>query len=193
MQLSFLSLKDIESKNLLEKIYLTYLKEMYYIAYSILNNPHDAQDVVQSAIIKVIPYIKIIDDVKCRKTKYLIATIVKSTAIDLYRKKNNHPLIDIESISDLPDQDLLAIDDIVIKLSEANVITEKLAKLDSKHADILILKYFYEFQDKEIADILRISYTNVRVRINRAKSRLKKLIHNDQFHDENVVKFTEKN
>ena len=57
MLLFLMAIEDVESRNLLEKIYRTYHKEMYYIAYNILNSSHDAADVVQTAIIKLIPYI----------------------------------------------------------------------------------------------------------------------------------------
>lgn len=53
-----MGIKDAESRDLLEKIYREYHKEMYYIGYDILKNSHDASDVVQTSIIKLIPYIE---------------------------------------------------------------------------------------------------------------------------------------
>jgi len=98
MLLFLMFVEDAESRDLLEKIYCAYHKEMYYIANNILNNSHDAADVVQTSIIKLIPYIEKINDIKCNKTKYLIVTIVKNTAIDLYRKKTNHPMIELKKL-----------------------------------------------------------------------------------------------
>ena len=72
MLLFLMAIEDAESRNFLEEIYRTYHKEMYYIAYNILNSSHDAADVVQTAIIKLVPYIEKINDAKCNKTKYLI-------------------------------------------------------------------------------------------------------------------------
>lgn len=68
---------------------------------------------------------------KCNKTKYLIVTIVKNTAIDLYRKKSKQPLIDIEEAEAIPDINSQFMDDIVIRLGDAKMLAEKLAKLKS--------------------------------------------------------------
>lgn len=51
MLLFLMAIEDAESRDLLEKIYHAYHKEMYYIANDILNNSHDAADVVQTSII----------------------------------------------------------------------------------------------------------------------------------------------
>jgi len=43
---------------------------MYSIAFGILRNRQDAQDVVQNAFIKLMKYLICIDDANCNKTKY---------------------------------------------------------------------------------------------------------------------------
>jgi RNA polymerase sigma-70 factor (ECF subfamily) len=181
-----MAIEDAESRDLLEKIYRAYHKEMYYIANNILNNSHDAADVVQTSIIKLIPYIEKINDVKCNKTKYLIVTIVKNTAIDLYRKKGKQPLIDIEAAEAIPDINSQYMEDIVIRLGDAKMLAEKLAKLKSEYADVLTLKYYFEFEDVEIAEILKISITNVRVRLSRAKSHLRNLMCEDESYSQEL-------
>lgn len=168
-----------EVRNKLEQIYIEYQKQMYYMAYDILKNVHDAQDAVQTSILKLVIYIEEIEEIKCNKTKYLIVTIVRNTAIDIYRKKKNHPLLDTEDM-DMKASDDLSLDDNVIRLSEAKMLAENLAKLKVEYADVLTLKYFYEFSDKEIANVLCISCDNVRVRLNRAKSKLKNLMNDNQ-------------
>mgnify|MGYP005869451159 FL=1 len=42
-----------EDQSKFEKIYLTYKGLMYHVAYKILNNEHDAEDVVHSAFVKI--------------------------------------------------------------------------------------------------------------------------------------------
>jgi len=186
MLLFLMAIEDAESRDLLEKIYYAYHKEMYYIANNILNNSHDAADVVQTSVIKLIPYIEKINDVKCNKTKYLIVTIVKNTAIDLYRKKSKQPLIDLEVTEAIPDINSQYMEDIVIRLGDAKMLAEKLAKLKSEYADVLTLKYYFEFEDVEIAEILKISITNVRVRLSRAKSHLRNLMCEDESYNQEL-------
>ena len=47
-------------------------------------------------------------------------------------------------------------------------------ELDSKYGDVLVLKYFYDYRDKEIAHTLGISIENVKIRLHRGKALLKK-------------------
>ncbi len=172
-----LIIEDHETRNKLEQIYVAYQKEMYYMAYDILQNVHDAQDAVQTSILKLVTYIEKIDEIKCNKTKYLIVTIVRNTAIDIYRKKKSHPLMDTEEDREMEG---LSLDDHVIRLSDAKMLAENLAKLKVEYADVLTLKYFHEFDDKEIANVLCISCDNVRVRLSRAKAKLKNLMKDNQ-------------
>ncbi|MBR6700940.1 MAG: RNA polymerase sigma factor, partial [Firmicutes bacterium] len=62
-------------KTLLSDIYLQYRQQMYALAYSILNNTHDAEDAVQEALYKTARYIPGIRDVNSPKTKALVMTI----------------------------------------------------------------------------------------------------------------------
>lgn len=186
MLLFLMAIENAESRDLLEKIYREYHKEMYYIGYDILKNSHDASDVVQTSIIKLIPYIEKIKEVKCNKTKYLIVTIVKNTAIDLYRKKNNHPVLDLEAAEDIPDSISESMEDVVIRLDDAKMLAEKLTKLSPEYTDILTLKYYFEFEDKEVAEILKISHANVRVRLGRAKTKLRNLIRGDESYSQEL-------
>lgn len=47
-----------EDQSKFEKVYLTYRGLMYHVAYKILNNKHDAEDVVHSAFISSREYTK---------------------------------------------------------------------------------------------------------------------------------------
>lgn len=184
MLLFLMVIEDAESRDLLERIYRAYHKEMYYIANNILNNSHDAADVVQTSIIKLIPYIEKISDVSCNKTKYLIVTIVKNAAIDLYRKNKLHHLLEIDVAEDITDSISESMDDIVIRLGDAKMLSEKLAQLSPEYADLLTLKYYFEFEDKEIAEILKTSHVNVRVRLSRAKTQLRDLMCDEPYSQE---------
>jgi RNA polymerase sigma-70 factor, ECF subfamily len=168
--------EDTKVRNKLEELYISYHKEMYYIAMSILHNTHDAQDAVQTTILKCADYIEKIEDIHCNKTKNLIVTIIKSTATDIYRYKKKHPH---EKLDDFPEH-LMAddqfSDDIIFKLSEGKYYAQRLAELKPEYAEILTLRFYEELNDMEIAKLLNISHENVRARLSRAKAALKKLL-----------------
>ncbi len=149
---------------------------MFYIANEILKDIYESQDVVQTSILKLANYVDKIEYVNCNKTKHLIVTIVRNTAIDNYRRKKNHPVMDLDNNDNLLESNDASLDELVIRLSEAKELADKLAQLKIEYADILALKYYHEFNDKEIAEILGISHENVRIRLNRARAALKKLM-----------------
>lgn len=182
--ITFLMVIDnLETRNKLEDLYIKYHKEMYIIAMDILHNTHDSQDVIQTSIIKLAKYIDKIEDVECNKTKNLIVTIIKSTAIDVYRKKQKDAFVQLEQIQDYIIDENESIDELIIRIGDAKFLSEKLAKINETYADILTLKYYYGFDDIQIAELLNISNENVRIRLYRAKKAIKKLILEDEYVD----------
>ena len=68
-------------------LYRRYKKLMLYIAHDILHDPHDAEDAVHEAFLRLAEMIEKIHEIDCPETRSLIVMITKSKAIDLYRKK----------------------------------------------------------------------------------------------------------
>src|SRR5665647_1872254 len=150
--LTFLMIiEDAKIRNKLEDLYIRYHKEMYYIALSILNNAYDAKDAVQTAILKCADYIEKIEDINCNKTKHLIVTIIKSTAIDIYRHKKMHPHENLEDFMELSMDSSYFTDDIIIRLSDGKYYAQRLAELKPEYAEILTLRYYEELNNQEIS------------------------------------------
>lgn len=68
----------------LEGIYNLYSKHLWYIANDILRDEYEAEDVVQTAFIKVSEYLDENTDIRCNKTRGLIVIIVRNIAINIY-------------------------------------------------------------------------------------------------------------
>jgi len=64
----------------------------------------------------------------------------------------------------------------ILRLDQSHEMARLLAKINHGYADILALKYTYEYTNDEIASMLSISEENVRKRLERAKKALKKII-----------------
>ncbi len=173
--LTFLSAIDSEeTRNKLEQIYTNYKKDAYWTAYKILKDHHRAEDVVQDAIIRISPLIDKIEEVKCNKTRALFVIIVRNLSINIYNKRKNmesahYEELDIESEN-------LSLDEEMIRLEQAERITKELEKIIPSYADILTLKYYYEYSNLEISKLLNITEGNVRVRLHRAKQSIKKIL-----------------
>ena len=83
--------EDPKEKTKFEKIYRRYRSYMFRIAFAILENPQEAEDAVHAAFMKIIENIEKISEPECIKTQSYIVTIIRNQAIDIYRRRHNHP------------------------------------------------------------------------------------------------------
>jgi RNA polymerase sigma-70 factor, ECF subfamily len=181
--LTFLTVIDCEEiRNQLEEIYYLYGKDLWYISNDILNDEHEAEDIVQTALIKITGYLDKNIDVKEGKTKGLIAIIVRNLSINLYNQRKRRPTVDIDELEEiLEEQEDQNPEPKAIRLDKKKWIAGELAKIKPEYADILALKYEYEYSDKEISDICSLDEGNVRVRLCRAKKALQNIMGGDFF------------
>lgn len=187
----WLMIENLDDRSKLEKIYIQYHKYMYYIASDILQNSYEAQDAVQTAIIKLVNYLHKIDEVSSARTKHLVAAVIRSTAIDIQRKQSKVAYFSPELAEAYVDASTPNSEDIVIRMGEIKALSEKLTSLKPEYTDVLTLKYYHDLSDKEIADLLSISHENVRTRLSRAKSALKKMMLADQSYEINIKRTCE--
>ena len=75
----------------------------------------------------------------------------------------------------------IPLDDLIIDIEKSEKLAERLAELKNEYADILTLKYYHQFNDNEIANILNLKPGNVRTRLHRAKIALKNLMDKEQY------------
>ncbi len=152
----------------LHKLYEIYEQPMYRIAFAVLKNTSDAEDAVSDAFISIIKKISSIGEPYSPKTKSYIVKIIKSSAIDIYRKNRRNfdrvqPIDD--SINSIPDTASGFKNDI----GDTDVILEGLNETDRK---IITLRCRDELQWRDIAQRMNMTETNVRKRFERARKKL---------------------
>lgn len=158
-----------EDKDLFEGLYLKYRKHMKYIALQILGDEYLAEDAVHNAFLKIITHLEKFHKIDCQETKNLIVIFIRSTAIDLYRKRKR----EFEH-TDTLDQDI----PVEADFSAVNVadILSAIETLPEIYRDVLLLKIEYEYTDRKIAKILGIKTDTVSKRLERARRQLEKLL-----------------
>ena len=102
--------------------------------------------------------------------------ICRNVSIDLYNKRKSNNTITIDKVDELIPDHTYSIDEQLIKKENLAISKEKIRLLHQPYADIISLKYFYDYSYKEIANILGITEQNARVRLHRAKTSLLDLI-----------------
>lgn len=157
-----------KEKTKFEKIYLAHRQAMYYAAFRILQDVHEAEDAVHQAFLRVIGRLEKIDDNDCHKTRAYLVIITENVAIDLYRKRRR--LVFWEDLEEMipgqPSEDA----------EEKDAIIQAIRKLPVPYAGVLKLRYAHGHSIGEIAAELGISEENVRQRISRAKKKLQILL-----------------
>ena len=166
----------IDSKENLSKfnrIYEKYKNTMYYVAYDISKNQHDAEDIVENSLIKVIDILNDIDseDIDKPRGKNLMITITKNTAIDFMRKREKSP-VPCEYIEDYRTEK--STEDLYIEIESYHEVITCIDEMYDKYKDVLRLRILHHLSSKEAGKILNISEYSVNVRFMRAKAILAK-------------------
>ena len=165
----YMSLIDNEDDKIkFEDIYNKYKKMMFWIASQILTDERDIDEVVQDSFIKIIKNLDKIEKINSKKTKSFISIIVKNTAIDAYRKVfSNRVEVELEDNLIFPSDKLEE-----IETEGLNDIEIAIMKLPEIYKELFLLKYSHELENYEIAKLLDIKESTVRVRLARGKEKL---------------------
>ena len=169
-------INDVEIRTKLEEIYIHYHKDLFIIAYSILKDYQEAEDVVQRMIIKLHNNLEKISDVKCKKTRAYLVTIIRNLCYDTFNQKKKVVFITEKEVGEIGLEDEVTLDEHVIKVEDSKEMANNLSDLHKPYADIIMFKFYYELSIPEIAKILNITENNVSVRINRALKALKNIL-----------------
>lgn len=166
----------------LDQLYSTYEQNMYRLAYSIVNNIEQAEDIVQEAFLKIFSQLEKVKDVDSIKTKRWVLRIVKNEAIDHYRK-NKRQLGLVNSVKEesrYREYDNNVSDKIQYMIEE-EYIQVILEELSEKSKEVLQYRLFYELSTLETAKILGLSEDVVAKRYARAKKQVSEMIGGEKF------------
>ena len=166
------AIDSAEERGKVEQLYYTYKDHMMGIAYSILGDRHTAEDAVQQAFLKVIKYLNKFDEVECHQTRRLIVIMIRSTSFDIYRSRKKSKEVSLDELIDIPDQDGELPDSLITRLEYSEVLGT-VQQLPEQARDILTLMYVEDLPVTEIADILNISESAAKKRLQRAREALR--------------------
>lgn len=136
---------------------------MFRLAYSIVLNYEDAEDVVSEAVLKA--YEHILELRNRKKMKSWIFQILVNESKSCLKKRKRLDLVEDFSGFELKNEEEKTYD-----------LLEFVYQLEDTFKEVIILYYFDEFRVKEIADILNISEGTVKSRLSRARLKLKQFL-----------------
>lgn len=163
--LLFLTMIDSDSgKETFVRVYDEYKGLMFYEASKILHNDEDAEDAVQEAFIAIAKNISKISEPVCPKTKSFVVIIVRRKALNILKRRKTEAEYDDE----------IAFAEDYKKASDIDSLLEKcLQMLPDKYREVLLLKYQFGYDLREIAEMMDITLQNAQKTDQRAKAKLK--------------------
>lgn len=152
-----------------EKLYSKYNKLVYGIAFSILKNSQDAEDIVQIVFEKIYHIDK--SKLPTDKEASWLYTTTKNEAITLLRKRNNH--LELEYIYEIEDENN-EISEIISQDSYNRLIS----KLNDKEKEIVSLKILANLSFNEISNLLNEPIGTIKWRYYKSIHNLRLLLSN---------------
>ena len=141
-----------------------YKNNLYAVAFNICKNPDDAEDVVQDTFVQYFSNRKQFETEEHVKAWIIRVAINKSKNITASFWRKNKVTLD-ETMETL-----------AFETEDSKQLFETVMKLPEKYRIAIHLFYYEDYTIKEIADILKISESNVKVRLSRGRSLLKETL-----------------
>ncbi|ATW27931.1 sigma-70 family RNA polymerase sigma factor [Candidatus Formimonas warabiya] len=155
-----------------KEIYETHYKRVYnYISYRI-NNHHDTADLVSQVFERVIQKYRTYEP-KCAVFEAWLIGIARNTVTDYLRKQKKNFSISLDYVIDFISGSSQPEEVIVINENNKSLV-KALAKLSDKERNIVALKFAAELKNRDIAELMGISDSNVGVILFRSLKKLRK-------------------
>ena len=152
-----------------EKLYNNYNKLIYSIAYSILKNKQDAEDVVQIVFEKL--YLIDKEKLPNRNESSWLYSITKNETINYLKHNKNN--IDLDSIYNIGDDN-----NEINKIIDQDSYNRLISKLNNKEKEIISLKIISNLSFEEIGKLLKEPTGTIKWRYYKAVNTLKILLSN---------------
>ncbi|CCZ00170.1 rNA polymerase sigma-24 subunit ECF subfamily [Clostridium sp. CAG:793] len=152
-----------------EELYSKYSKLIYKIAYSILKNKSDAEDVMQLVFEKIYSMDK--ENLPTKNETSWIYSVTKNETLNYFKSnRNNINLDDIYEIEDNNQE--------ISKIIDQENYNRLISKLNDNEKEIISLKIISNFSFEEIGKILNMPTGTVKWRYYKAINTLKLLLSN---------------
>jgi len=153
-----------------ERIVLPYLDDAYTLARYLVRDVHDAQDVVQDAVLRALRHF---DGFRGGDARAWLLAIVRNCCATWYARerarRQDVPLTEntAGAIDEMTEADAVA-----IRRSERAAIERALEALPAEFREVIVLREIQELSYKEIGEVIGVPIGTVMSRLARARRRL---------------------
>jgi RNA polymerase sigma-70 factor (ECF subfamily) len=153
----------------------TYQKPVYNLCYRMLGEPEAAEDAAQETFLRVFQHLNRYDQKRPFATWLL--SIAAHYCIDRLRRRK-FAMFSIDEEDDdgapfeLPDPNSPQPENESVRKETRESVHELLQELDATDRAAVIMRYWYDYSDAEIAESLRLTVSAVKSRLHRARRKL---------------------
>jgi RNA polymerase sigma-70 factor (ECF subfamily) len=156
-----------------------YKNKIYHLAYRMLGNRQEAEDVVQDTFLRMYEHLSGYDS--SRKFSTWLYRIATNLCIDRLRRRRSVYSLDAE-LSEGEGVDGYAVlrtnepgpEEAVMLTERQRILFDAVSSLPDKYKAAVALKYYQDLSLKEISDILQIPVPTVKTRIHRGREYLRR-------------------
>lgn len=156
-----------------------YQDKLFHMAYRMLNNRQEAEDIVQDTFLRVYKNLdKYDENLKFSTWIYRIAT---NLCIDRLRKRKPSYSLDAESsehegldgYSMIPSDNRTPESEVLLTETQ-RIVHQAIETLPPKYKTIMMLRYIQDMSLQEIGDVLDMPVTTIKTRVHRGRDFLRK-------------------
>jgi RNA polymerase sigma-70 factor (ECF subfamily) len=149
--------------------FMIYHPKLYRIAYSILGDKGDAEDILQETYTKLWQKREQLNSI--RNPESYCVSLIKNASYDLHRSfHKKHRKVDI---CETNEESTYKIEDNIEQSDRIVLVNRLIQKLPDKQKQVLRLSAIKELDNKEIEEITGFSNVNIRTLLSRARKTLK--------------------
>ena len=161
------------NKQDIELIYTQYCDKVSRFVRSKIHYPNDVEDIVQTVFLKVYSNLDKYDEIKASFSTG-IYIITRNTVYDYLKDKRDHPVIELIENTVYSAEEP---DDSLLNQEALEELACALQKLPQNQRDIIILIYYKNLDRRKVAEMLGMTYGQVRYLHDKAMKRLGELLH----------------
>lgn len=182
---------DEDKQDFVGQLYEKHKKKIYEIAYKILKNRHDAEEIVDEVMINVIGNVEKFVQSDGNETLAQLVIYSRNAAINLYKVKKRRseheiPFTYLNEDGDNEDieieDDAPGMDEVLLSKENSEIVAKYVKQLTFEQQDVIMLVYTLGYSNVEAANVLGISSNAVGMRLFKAKKKLLEL-GGDELHE----------
>lgn len=182
---------DEDKQDFVGQLYEKHKKKIYEIAYKILKNGHDAEEIVNEVMLNVISNVEKFVQSDGNETLAQLVIYSRNAAINLYKVKKRRsaheiPLTYLNEDGENEDieieDDAAGMDEVLLSKENSEIVARYVKQLTLEQQDAIMLVYTLGYSNVEAANVLGISSNAVGMRLFKAKIKLLEL-GGDELHE----------